>query len=188
VDAVGICNMALGWLGAGTITALTEASTLGELCAANFNPVRDAVLEERAWRFATQRRSVAADPVAPAYGAAYRYLIPSQVIRVLEVSDGADQLLDWQREGDYVITDQASPIYLRSVERVDDTARWTPGFTMSMATRLAATLAITLTENRALQADLWSLYARRLQEAGAKDGMQGRGRFTTNDWLRRARG
>lgn len=188
MDAVGICNLALGWVGAGRIAALTEASRLAELCNANFNPVRDAVLEERAWRFATTRRAIAAAAAGPAWGYTYRYLLPSSVVRVLEVSDGSAPLTDWEREGQYVVTNQASPIYVRSIDRVDDPAGWPPGFTMAVATRLAATLATTISENRALQEELWARYREQLKRAGAVEGQQGRAGTTTNDWLTRSRG
>lgn len=188
MDAVAICNLALGWVGAGRIAALTEASKLAELCNANFAPVRDAVLEERAWRFATLRRPIAADATAPSWGYAYRYLLPSTVVRVLEVSDGSSSLRDWEREGGYVLTDQVSPIYVRCVERVEDPAGWPPGFTMAVALRLAATLATTLSENRALQDELWARYRDQVKRAGAVEGQQGRAGTLTNDWLARSRG
>ena len=188
MDAVEICNMALGWVGAGRITSLSEASTLGELCRRNFGPVRDAGLEERAWRFATVRRQLAAAAADPAYGFAYQYLLPSSVVRVLEASDGAEPLLDWTREGQYVLTNQSGPIYVRSVERMDDPGTWSPGFTQAMATRLAATLAVAIAENRALHEELMARYRKLMLRSGALDGQQGRAQSTTNNWLRGSRG
>lgn len=176
MDAVGICNAALDQLGADRIQALDqENSTLAELFAAQFGPVRDAVLGERAWRFATQRHEIAADEQAPAYGFAYRYAVPSVVIQVLEVSDGTNRVDTWKREGAFILTDTASPIYIRSVDQVEDVSLWPALFGRAVSTRLAAELCVAITENRSLAGDLWQLYRRHLTEAALADAKQGRG-------------
>ena len=173
MDKVALCNLALSALGDDTISTLTDASTLAELCSTNFDAVRDAVLGERAWRFATVRRQLAADATAPAWGAAHRYALPKTVIQVLEASDGTHPLPDWRREGGFVLTDQAGPIYIRSVEQIEDVSLWPPGFCQAVAARLAAVLAVPVTESRPLAEQLWKLYRMRLSEAGTADALQG---------------
>ncbi|MBK9446181.1 MAG: hypothetical protein IPO00_08835 [Betaproteobacteria bacterium] len=175
MDQVGICNLALGWLGATPIVSIADASTEAQLCAANWAAVRDAVLEAKAWTFATERTNLAADGVAPSYGFGVRYQVPSTLLRILEVDDGSGYGdLEWVREGAYLLTDQPAPLYIRFVKRVEDPALWSPGFVMAMSYRLAAVLTISLTENRASHADLWRLYVQALEDAARLDGMQGR--------------
>lgn len=173
MDALGICNAALDQIGADRIQALDEESRLAELCAARFAPVRDAVLAERVWRFAIVRREIAEDAAAPAYGYAHRYELPSTVVQVLEASDGVYQLEAWEREGAYILTDAESPICVRSVDQVEDVALWPAAFAQAVTTRLAAELAMPVTENRGLTGELWQLYRRHLTEAAASDAKQG---------------
>ncbi len=175
MDQVGICNLALGWVGAKLITSIDDDATGAELCKANWDAVRDAVLEARAWTFAVERANLAADPVAPAYGWAARYQVPADRLRVLEADDGSGRAdFEWQREGAYLVTDQAAPLYIRYLKRVEDPALWSPIFAIAMSYRLAVVLSVPLTENRSLQADLWKLYDQALREAATRDGMQGR--------------
>jgi hypothetical protein len=175
MDQVGICNLALGWLGVKPITAMDDATTEAELCDANWDAVRDATLEARQWTFAVERAQLAADASAPVSGWTARYQVPADCIRVLSADLGDDENdIQWQREGQFVVCDEASPIFIRYLKRVEDTLLWSAGFTMAMAHRLAATLSTPLTENRSLQADLWRLYAVALKEAAALDGMQGK--------------
>jgi hypothetical protein len=175
MDQVGICNLALGWLGVKPITAMDDATTEAELCDANWDVVRDAVLEARQWTFAVERAQLAADASAPISGWTARYQVPADCIRVLSADLGDDtNEIDWQREGQFVVCDEASPIFIRYLKRVEDTLLWSPSFCLAMACRLALVLVVPLVENRALQADLWKLYAQAIRDASALDGMQGR--------------
>ena len=175
MDQVGICNLALGWLGASLITSVDDASTQAELCKANWDAVRDAVLEQREWTFAVARVDLAADAEAPAFGWTARYPLPAECIRVLTADDGSGYAdFEWVREGGYILASQASPVFIRYLKRVEDPAQWSASFGMAMAYRLAATLAVPLSENRSAQGDLWALYQKSLDEAGRRDGMQGR--------------
>ena len=187
MDAVGICNAALELLGVDQIQALDEESSPAELCNAHFVPTRDAVLGEGVWRFAIQRHELAADAEAPAYGYAHRYQLPT-VIQILEANDGEYPLEAWEREGRYLLTDQAGPIYIRSVDQVDDVSLWPPGFSQAVITRLAATFAPVLSENRSLAADLWQLYLRQLKEALLADGQQATPRSYLGGALAQVRG
>lgn len=175
MDLVSLCNAALGLVGAQPITALTDDVTTATLCSRLLPMCRDAVLEEREWTFAVSRQVLAADTTAPAFGYDYRYLVPSTVLRVLQLEDGTTSTdVQWVREGAYLLTDQAAPVYVRWLTRVEDPALWSAGFTQTLIYRLAAALAVPVTENRTLQADLYQLYQRALRDAAATDGMQGR--------------
>lgn len=186
MDAVEICNAALDQLGSDRITSLEDESVLAELCAARFPAVRDAVLGERAWRFAIQRLEIAADASEPIYGYACRYALPSTVVQVLEASDGFDPLKDWQREGAFILTDTEGPIYVRAVCEVEDVSLWPPGFAQAVTTRLAADMCVSITEDKGRADTLWQRYRLHLREAIAADGMQGahqtRATYAVNRW------
>jgi hypothetical protein len=175
VDPVSICNLALGWLGAQLINTLDDESTEARLCKANFDLVRDAVLEAKAWTFATKRYVLAPDAGAPEFGWSKRFPLPPEVVRVLRCdAPRGDGRLPWAREGAFILADDTDVLHLAAIVRVEDAAQWSPAFGNAVAARLAAELAVPLSENRSLQADLWSLYERKLKQAGTLDGMQGR--------------
>ena len=171
---VDVCNVALGSVGAPLINSIDDANTGARLCKANFAIVRDAVLEERPWSFAVQRKAYTREIATPAFGYSYQYLLGSEVLRVIEAYETDPGDLDYAVENRRILCDAADGIYARVLVRVEDLALWSPSFTAAVAYRLAALLAVPLVDNRTLQADQWQLYAKQLSLAGTLDGMQGR--------------
>ena len=76
------------------------------------------------------------------------------------------------------------------IQRVVDTAAFSPMFSQALAARLAADAAISITNNRALQSDMWNLYGVKLAQAAARDGGQGANEIVkSNNYITaRARG
>jgi hypothetical protein len=175
-SAVEICNLALGWCGADSIASLDEASVAGRLCKTNYPMLRDAVMEEANWSFAVQR-SLLETPATPppAFGWTSRYVLPSTVLRVVDVYVTESGDIDFVVEGREVLCDADDGVNLRAIHRVEDPTRFSPEFVIALAHRLASVLAVPLTENRSLQADHFQLYRATLRAAGTLDGMQGRG-------------
>jgi len=176
---VSICNLALSWLAGNLIISLDDEIIEAQLCKANYDSSRDAVLEDRAWTFATKRYRWTPLSTAPVYGYGYAFMIDPEVVRILEVRDsdgtynanGANDL-DWRREGNTIVAN-ASVIYVKALRRVADTSKYPPSFVMALAARLAADICIPLTESRQMQQDMWTLYSKKLDDAMATDGMQG---------------
>ena len=176
---VSICNLALSWLAGNLIISLDDETKEAQLCKANYDSSRDAVIEDRAWTFATQRYRWTPLTNAPVYGYSHAFMIDPEVVRILEVRDSDDPYsangansLDWRRESNAIVTN-ASVIYVKALRRVVDTSKYPPSFVMALAARLAADICIPLTESRQMQQDMWTLYMRKLDDAMATDGMQG---------------
>lgn len=177
---VDLANLALGWLGEPRIVSFEDPSKNAGILKAAFPAIRDAVLEARDWTFATERFDLAPDAALPAFGYAARFALPGSVLRVVscEVLEGSD--LEWVREGAFILTRDAAPrLFVKGIVRVEDSSLWSPGFAQALAARLAADLCVPLTENRAVGADLWALYERKLKDAAANDGRQGRSQQLT---------
>jgi len=183
VSEVSICNQALTWLGQSPIISLNDPLITAEWMRNNYPFIRDTVLSEREWTFATKRDTWETADL-DAWGNEYVYNIPAEwlgIYRVFQtVNSGGGNTLDytWRREGQQVLSKWAK-IYVWGTIRVSDTGQYSMPFVQALAARLAADAAIPLTENRQLQADLWALYGDKLREAAARDGQQG-----MNDKLR----
>jgi hypothetical protein len=76
-SAVDIANKALGFLGQDTIMDLDEENKAARLCKANYELIRDEVLEEFDWNSASERAELAQDATAPEWGFDYRYPLPT---------------------------------------------------------------------------------------------------------------
>jgi len=190
ISEVSICNQALGYLGANPITSFADQSTTAELCRNNYPYIRDAVLEERMWTFATVRAtSTVAD--LDSWGQMYAHEIPLNWISVFRCYRDVNNIerpiksAGWRREGQSVLSREAT-VYLWGVKRITNTGQFSPMFVQALAARIAAELAIVITESRTLQADLWSIYHTKISEANTRDNQQGsrelikKGRMTTS--------
>lgn len=180
VSEVSICNQAISWLAGSPIISLDDDTVEAKLCKANYEPARNAVLEDRAWTFATKRFVLTPEAAEPAWGYSQQYLIPAEVIRVLEVHDADNQRrangpsdMDWRREENRIVCNRAS-IYMKGLVIIVDPERFTPAFVQCLAARIAADICIPLTESVKLQQDMWALYQVKLADAAATDGSQGR--------------
>ncbi len=201
---VSICNQALGWLGANLITSLNDDNREAQLCKTNYPDIRNAVLEEREWTFCVRRISLAPLVLEPIYGYTNQFLIPPQVIRILNVPDtrfgdtddnligtglggrteGPDQQpqlgtfrvesIEQPSATGKIILANVDSLFLRVIWRVTNIGLYTPMFIQALAARIAADLAIPLTQNRTLQKDMWALYGTKLRIAGSMDGIQGK--------------
>lgn len=178
MSEVSICNLSLSWLAGELITSLDDDTNEAKICKANYDQARDAVLEDRAWTFATARYRWTPLTATPTFGYAYAFLIDPEVLRVLEVRDNDDKAngatyLDWRREENHIVCD-VSAIYVKAIKRIVDTSRFPPAFVQCLAARIAADIAITMTESRSIQQDMWNLYMKKLDDAMATDGSQGK--------------
>jgi hypothetical protein len=179
VDKVSICNQALGWLSADLISSFEDKSKEGYLCASNFDELRDAVLTERIWTFASKVIELEPTEVLPGgYGNAYGIPPEAQVIliyRVYEdISPGVLKYAEWFREGQNIISPYGGTLYAQCITNDISPQEMSPLFRQALAARLAADFSITLTQNRQLQLDMWNLYQQKLTEAAASDSRQGR--------------
>jgi hypothetical protein len=202
MEPLEIANLGLGWLGRSPIASFDEASKVAERVKGAFDGLRDAVLEDRDWSFAMSRRLLPRHPLPPAFGYTSRYEVPEDLLRVVNIEDPSAAEVDgfaasiypvvgglrWELEGGFILADTSvAELRVRGVERVEASARWSPGFCQALAARLAADLCVPLTENRSLQADMWTLYEKKLNGAAANDGRQGRSQRLTASTLKARR-
>ncbi|RLB61608.1 MAG: hypothetical protein DRH08_13665 [Deltaproteobacteria bacterium] len=175
---VSICNQAIGWLGGNLITSLDDQTTEAILCKANYASLRDAVIEEGKWTFATRRLKLALSGEVPEYGYANRFAIPTEVLSVITVTPNKDQTngtenFDWRREEDYIVCD-SGVLYAKCIVRITDPSKFGSMFVQALAARMAADLAAPLTESTAKEQKMTAKYENAIDKALAIDGMQGK--------------
>ena len=194
---VVICNQALSWLAATRIIELGEDTPEGRLCNENYDPLREAVLEEHEWSFAIRRTVIGApldddEDTRDAYDGMNRFLLADEegVVRVLQVS-GNSQFNDadnteWYMEQNHIIT-PLERIYVRYIFSLIDTTKFSSAFVQALAARIALDLALPITESTERATAMFQLYTQKLQIAQNLDGSQGRTRRIRSTWMKHSR-
>lgn len=173
-----ICNQALSWLGADRITDLSDGSDNANLCKDNYNELRNSVIEEANWTFATRRYTLSPPLAAgPEYGYGNKFQLAPEVLRIIEASDSASfyngvSNLDWRREEDFILAD-VSIIYAKCLIEIADSSKFSSLFVQSLAARIAAELSPTITESNKKTDQMWTLYSKKLAIASVRDAGQG---------------
>lgn len=146
-----ICNLALIRLGEKTITDVTDDSNTARLCNYIYDQVLDEVLAsgpEKGWKFARGRVSVTVSATEPAFEFEYQYQIPTNVLRVYSVQVGEEELTDWVREGEYILTDEEDEeVDVKYIQRITDAAKFPPYFVKVLYMNIAIELAYNLIQS-----------------------------------------
>lgn len=173
INEVGICNLALSWLGKKPIVSLDISGAAEEWCRNNYPFLRDAVLEERMWSFA-RARTISVTEDLDDWGTLYKHTMPLGWLQVFRAYRDANKSeVDWEREEDYILSSQ-STLYLWGVKRVTDTRKFSQLFNNALAARIAATGCVKFTEDKAKEQAMWARYQAFLSDAAARDGQQGK--------------
>lgn len=183
-----ICNLSLGWLGANLIMDMDDASVEAQLCKANYDASRDATLEARNWTFAVGRKILSPLAEEPEFGYGLLFQLPANCMRVIRAGNDPDfyDELDWEVESDKLLADR-TPVYIRYIAKVTNTLLFSAGFDQALAAHLASVMAIPLTNSTKLQEKYEEKFIYETEEAGAKDGMQGKSERTRARGLTRIR-
>jgi hypothetical protein len=187
-----ICNLALSYLGQKPITNLMNPQThVDQICALNYRPAKDAVLEAHNWTFAIKRVTLSTPLVqAPEWGFAYAYQLPTDVFRVIwcgrTPNEKSYDQFDWRVEDQTLVTDEPI-VYVRYVSNVENPDKFSPLFVQALACRLAMEMCIAITESGALYDRLAQTYGVKIAEAVGNNGSQGRSQVIKQRILSNAR-
>lgn len=170
---IEVVNTALYRVGAESIQALTDSNDRARVANALWSQVQDATMRSHPWNCLKSRASLAADATAPAFGYAYRYLLPVDpyCLRIIRTGNKRDL---YKLEGRYVLTDEVAPLNLLYVGRIVDVSQWDAELENAVAIRLAAEICVPLRGDQAsARANaLWELYANMVREARFTNGME----------------
>ena len=190
-NEIEICNMALSYLGQDPILNLIDPkNTPEQLCALHYPIVRDSVIADRMWTFATMR-AVSETNQKDEWGDQYAHDIPDGWLKVFRAyyniqSQTKKIQSKWVVESGKILSDDPI-LYLWGVRQVVDVNEIPAQVQQAIAQMLAAELAIPITQNNSLMANMWALYETKLRAAAARDGGQGRAEIMDSTRLTDAR-
>jgi len=199
---ITICNRALSNLGVQRITSLSEGTKQARECNLHYAEVRDELLQEFEWPFATKRAELALLSETQS-GWDYAYAYPNDCLvarRIYDAStgDNTDNLevkptipfevaLSESETKKVVLTDQedAELIYTK---KVTAPGLFPPDFTTALILKLSSVLAMPLRQKEALSASMFNLYQRVVSQAKANLANESNRRYRNTDSILDARG
>ena len=140
---IDVCNVAISRIGQTQITSLSEDDKKARLCGVFFDHLRDALLEDNWWTFATKRQTLALLTETPDSEYNYFYQIPTDCITPRYVVNQ----IAYQIEGDKLATDSTDDIELVYTFRETDVTKFSPQFRDLLAYKLALELVIPITKD-----------------------------------------
>ena len=184
ITETGICNLALTQLGAATISDIDGSDKHSLACAAVFDHIRDVTLEDHPWSFAQERVALTdsgSDPTWTDDLMTEKYNKPTDLLKV-NFANQENALV--KVEGDYILSDTAS-LKIKYTKQITDTTKFTSGFIMAFAHRLAASISYRVTGKQNLAESLLTVYFEKtLPQAISVDSQQSAPlQPVQNEWL-----
>ncbi len=170
-----VANIALTLLGQDPIVSINDDTTRAVIAKRRLPDVRDSVLElPPAWNFATTRTTLTAQlATAPAWGFAFAYALPADFVALVTTRDQTSEFrLEYTAADGRILATDLSPVDLMYVAKVTTVSVWPPSFVDTVATKLAAEMAIKLTRNINLMKVMYDLFQVKLDEARLSDALQ----------------
>lgn len=169
-SVVDICNQALTKNGAATITDLLDDTRNAQVMNAIYEAKRDAELAAHPWTFAITRTKIPALSTAPSFGWLRSFPLPTDCLRVVEVDEffvayDSSAGPEFEIEASAILSDYASPLKLRYVQRVTNAGLFSALFAEALACRLAAESAEKITQNLSKREAAWAEYKQAIAAA-----------------------
>jgi len=168
-EEVALCNSAL--LRAGItkqITSLDGTDNLSVTCNSEYEQLRDFLLEEHPWQFATKYDDIdAADATNPEWYWSYRYALPADCILLLGLE--AEGIPYEQADDGFIYTNEGAPLKIKYISKETAVSKMPNSFKQALITKLAAVLALGLTKDARRVEYLESRYDRLIADARFAD-------------------
>lgn len=123
-----VVNAALGLLGEEPLTSYADDETdKARKVRAIYPTARNTVLSAKPWNALIRRARLGADETAPAWGWAYRFPLPADLlflVRDIHIGDVPLDRTQWMKEGLYILANEAGPVDIRYVALVENPSEW----------------------------------------------------------------
>ena len=130
--SVEIANGALIKLGANPILSLDDAVKEARIAKVRYDVCRKSVLRMHPWNFAKKRAVLAATTETVEFGYTYKFNLPGDCIRVLDVEDNDDFMV----EGRAIFTDD-STVNLTYLGDITEASLFDPLFSEALSAYMA---------------------------------------------------
>lgn len=167
-----ICNRALGAIGVSQLATLEDGTARAIQCNALYPQLRDELLRDHDWNFASTRASLPALSVPPVWGFDNLYQLPGDCLSVREI-ENIEPRQDWRVEAGAIAISISAPLHVRYTAKVIGTGAFDASFTSALVAALAAELCMPLTNNASLFAKLDDKAARQLAQARGRSRLEG---------------
>ena len=179
---ISIINMALGWLGAPPIAALTEKRPEAIYASQYYDSALEQTLRDHRWNFAQRRRRLAALDVPDGYQGIYEnaYALPVDCLHAHTVLDAAENTFPFivalaEDGGSKIVLTNVASAYLAYTALVTVPELYDPNFVRALSRRLAADIAVPILKNNAQKVqEAETLYDRELTRAKLADYREGK--------------
>lgn len=168
MDSVTICNMALMAAGIPPITSFEETNDNAKLCKTFYPVLRDRVLRDHSWSFATayfelqKTPEESRDPEFP-----HVCICPTDIIRAIKLADNSP----FRRIGRKILL-RNFPATLIYIQRVEDPALFDDAFTEALQNLLSSEIVLSATRDIQQAQYFRSEYERKLAIARSIDSQE----------------
>ena len=168
MDSVTICNMALMAAGIPAITSFDEENNNAKLCKSFYPLLRDRVLRDHEWSFATAYFDLpTSEEQSPDEEYGFVCYLPADVIRVIGLSDGSD----YRRIGNKILV-KNHPVRLQYVKRVEDPNVFDVSFIEALQNLLSSEIVLSSTRDIQLAQHFRNEYEKKLAVARSIDSSE----------------
>lgn len=170
---VEIASLALTRIGHDTISSFSASGDKAQRWFfANYDFIKQSLLREYAWNFATKRVALVA-ATAPVNEYSNAYTLPNDFLRLVRLNGNATAA--YRIEGGTLVTYETSA----TIEYIYDAPEttFTSQFVDLLASRLSAEICFFLTDNAQLTEQAWKIYQEKLSAAQMADSQEARPRY-----------
>jgi hypothetical protein len=202
-----IANLALTRLGHSTITSLSQGTKAADLCTLHYPVCRDALLRAHPWNFSIRRATLAQSSTTPNHEFTYYHVLPIDYLKVIRTDWEADftnstavygfpgmngygsEIAPYRIENvsgvGKCIAANESVVKIEYIAKIEDPELFDALFIDLLAQRLAAEIAMPLTDTQTVAKSMWEIYQTKLAEARTTDAQEGTPRevVDTSPWI-----
>lgn len=193
MSAVQVFNLALTELGQDRCTNIDDDLEAVRTLRANWEFMRDDVFAEHPWKFAILRDSLPALAAAPPFGYARQFSLPEKCLKLVQVGDDyvfyTSETTTFALEGgtsggQVILTDEAAPLQVRYVQRIENVGLWPVLFCSAVAMKLASVCAKKITGSSTEAERMVGLYQLAVRTAKRHNAIERPPqRMLDGDWL-----
>lgn len=167
ISKVSLINQAYLELHADPIASIDQGSTNSILAKAVFDNARRYLLTQHTWSFATTQLQLAKEATDPVWKYKNRYALPSDMLYLLEVQNGADY--DLLENSIFTNLNTLKISYVRDEE---DVSKWSASFVEAMVAYLRFKFSFAKTGSAAEEERSFNVYLSAMKKARNLDSSQ----------------